>query len=285
LHECVTFSFCGEVDFARFGGSDLLLKLRNPISSALTHMRPSALPHLVEAARRNHDRGLTGIALFEVGPVYRSPATDGQRVMAAGVRLVETQRHWQGGTAPDAYTVKDDVLGALAASGVNIDNIQIVMSDHGWWHPGRSGRIQLGPKTVLAEFGQLHPDVTGDDFTLVGFEIDLDAIPERRARGTAKPRLDASDLMPVRRDFAFVVKDNVRAGDLTRAIVGADKALIEGASVFDIYRGKGLGEDEKSVAVEVTLQPREATLDDKALQAVSEAIIRAAEKAVGARLR
>jgi phenylalanyl-tRNA synthetase beta chain len=287
LLEAITWSFCRHDQAGLFGGADGLA-LANPISSELDVMRPSPLPHLLTALQKNADRGITDGAVFEVGPVYRGVEPGDQETVASGVRATRTRRAWTGDRSADLFEAKADALAALAIAGAPSDKLQIADAS-AWWTPGRSGRLQLGPKLVLAEFGELHPralKALGVDGPVVGFEVYLDRIPSPRARPTkARPAYHAADLMPVRRDFAFVVDRSVRAGDLVRAAEAADKALVAAVGVFDVYEGEGIAAGKKSIAIEVTLQPREATLDDKALEAISSRIIAAVQKATGGALR
>jgi len=288
LQEAITWSFCRHDQAALFGGAEGL-ELANPISSELDVMRPTPLVHLLLGLQKNADHGWPDGAFFEVGPVYRGVEPDDQENVGAGVRRPLPPRHWSGGEAPDVFAVKADVLAALDAMGVATDKLQVVAPASPWWHPGRSGRLQLGPKLVLAEFGELHPRVlkTLDvDGPLVGFEVYVDRAPQPRAKATrAKPAFEVLELMPVRRDFAFVVDDSVAAGDVVRAARGSDKALVADVAVFDVFQGEAIGADKKSIAIEVTLQPRDATLDDKALEAVSAKIVAAVTKATGGALR
>jgi phenylalanyl-tRNA synthetase beta chain len=287
LQEAITWSFCRRDQAKLFGGADGL-ELANPISSELDVMRPSPLPHLLLALQKNADRGFAEGQLFEVGPVYRGVEPSDQEIVAAGVRSTKERRHWAGSRSADLFDAKADALAALEAAGAPADKLQIADASP-WWTPGRSGRLQLGPKLVLAEFGEIHPRVLKAldvDGPVVGFEVYLDRTPSPRAKtGKAKPALALSELMPVRRDFAFVVDAGVKAGDLVRAAQGADKALVADVGVFDVYQGEHVGAGKKSVAIEVTLQPREATLDDKALDAVSQKIVAAVVKATGGTLR
>lgn len=288
LFEAITWSFCLE-DHAKLfgGGGNPALKLTNPISNDLDVMRPSALIHLLLAMQRSVNQGYPGAALFEAGPVYMSddPKT-GQRATIAGVRRAETVRDYTGDSAPDAFTVKADVMAALAAMGAKVDNLQIVKSASPYFHPGRSGRLQMGPKKILAEFGQLHPGIMsqmGIDVPVMGFEIWPDEIPAPRKKSASKskPALDLSEFMPVHRDFAFLVNDGVPAGDIIKAAKGADKALITDVALFDVYRGAGVDEGQKSLAIDVTLTPKAATLTDKDIEAVSDKIVAQVTKAGG----
>lgn len=289
LHEVVTFSFMPAGVARLFGGTDALA-LQNPISSELDAMRPSMLPNLAAAALRNANRGFKAIALFEIGPQYADDTPAGQSLVAAGLRFGSTgRRHWQGGADPvSAYDAKGDALAALAAVGAPVDKLQVTEDAPGWYHPGRSAVLRLGPKNPLAQFGELHPrvlaalDLKGP---AVGFEVFLENVPEPRRRETARAAFAASDLPAVDRDFAFVVNRDIRAGDLLRAVAGADKQHITDVTLFDVYAGDGLADDQKSLAVSVRLAPKDKTFLDEEIEAIAEKIVAAAEKATGARLR
>ena len=288
--EAVTWSFCEKSQAALFGGHGEGLELDNPISSELDVMRPTALIHLLTAMQANADKGQDDPRLFEVGPVYLSDAPDGQRLVASGVRPVEAGRHWAGTRVPDVFDVKADALAALAAAGAPVDNLQVAAEARDWWHPGRSGVLRLGPKNVLAEFGEIHPAILKAldiDGRVLAFEIVLDNIPmPKKASGLkARAQLDRAELTPVRRDFAFLVDKSVAADALVRAAKGADKALIAGVSVFDTYDGKGVPDGQVSLGIEVTLQPKDKTLTDEEIDKVAAAIVAKVEKATGGSLR
>ncbi|MFN3961039.1 MAG: phenylalanine--tRNA ligase subunit beta [Parvularculaceae bacterium] len=293
--EAVTWSFTDERYAALFcDGFDWLgaqgLILANPISSDLGAMRPSILPNLVAALRRNADRGRGDLALFEVAPVYASDRPEGQQTVAGGARLSNPLRHWSGRARPaDVFTAKADAVAALEAAGAKIDQVQATADAPAWYHPGRSGVLRLGPKLALAHFGELHPRVLKSmdvGAPVFAFEAFIDLIPAAKPRATkTKPALDAPELLPVRRDFAFVVDRALPADLLLKAVRGAEKKLIADVILFDVYEGKGVPDGKKSLAVEVTLQPREKTLTDEEIDAVGKAIIAAVEKAAGAVLR
>jgi len=293
--EAVTWSFIPKPHAEAFGSGAAAIELSNPISSEMSDMRPSLLPGLIAAAQRNADRGFADLALFEIGGIYLGDRPDDQHEMAAGVRRGTAKvdgagRHWSGAAVPvDVFDAKADAIAVLASLGAPVGSLQVEAGGGAWFHPGRSGLLKLGPKTVLARFGELHPRTLATldaDGPIVACEIFLDALPAPKAKATkARPALDASDLMPVRRDFAFVVDEAVRAGDILRAAKGADKALIADVSVFDVFEGASLGEGRKSVAIEVTLQPREQTLTDEEIDAVAKKVVAAVEKATGGTLR
>jgi len=288
LSETVTWSFVSEDHAKLFDGGDDALMLDNPISSELGCMRPSALIHLLLSGQRSADKGYPGASLFEAGPTYQSPKPDGQSPTIAGIRRTEPQRDWQGDSAPDAFTAKADALAALAAMGAKVDNLQIAKPTGSYWHPGRSGRLQMGPKNILADFGELHPGILkalGIEGRVVGFEVWPAKIPAGRKKATkSKGALSISDMMPVHRDFAFIVSEDTPADKLLKAVKGADKALISDVVLFDVYQGKGVDEGFKSLALDVTLSPKTETLTDKDIEAVSTKIIAQASK-TGAVLR
>ncbi|HUO21781.1 MAG TPA: phenylalanine--tRNA ligase subunit beta [Caulobacteraceae bacterium] len=288
--EAVTWSFTARKTAALFGGGAESLVLANPIASELDCMRPSILPNLIEAAGRNARRGFADVALFEIGPVFASDAPSGQRTAVAAILAPHGPRRWDNGaTAEDVFAIKGELFALLDELGAPVSGLQIAQgSAGGWWHPGQSARLQLGPKAVIAEFGQIHPAVLTAldvDGPVYGFELWLEAIPEpKRKGGKSRPALKASPLMPLWRDFAFLAPEALAAGDLVRAVLGADKALIAQARVFDLYQGQGVPEGFKSLAIEAQIQPVEATLADKDIDALSARIVAAAEK-LGAKLR
>ena len=288
--ETIAWSFVSRDTARLFGGGDEALVLDNPIASDLDCMRPTALPGLLEAARNNANRGFDDVALFEVGPFYLGDGETDQRQAVTGVLLPNPPRSWTGKGEDPLFRLKGDVMGLLADLGAPVASLQLVQGQNrDWWHPGRSAALQLGPKVRIVEFGELHPrvlkalDVDGPAYA---FEIVLDAIPAPKARPTkTRPALKLSPLMPLSRDFAFLVDEGRAAGDLVRAVAGVDKQLIADVRVFDVYQGQGVPAGQKSIAVEVTIQPREATLTDAEIEGLSAKIVAAAEKAVGARLR
>ncbi|HLH93848.1 MAG TPA: phenylalanine--tRNA ligase subunit beta [Xanthobacteraceae bacterium] len=295
LVEAVTWSFIAKPQADLFGGGKPHLALANPIASDLSDMRPSLVPGLVAAAQRNADRALGDVGLFEVGQIFHGDRPQDQLTAAAGVRRALARpfgrgRHWSIKSGPvDAFDVKADALAALAAAGAPMSALQINPGGPDWLHPGRSGTIQIGPQNVLGHFGELHPRALGAlraEGPLVAFEIILERIPEPKARATrAKPVLQLSPLQPVERDFAFVVERTVRAGDIIRAAQSADRKLIDAVSVFDVYEGAGIEAGKKSIAIAVTLQPREKTLTDEEIEAVGAKIIAEVGKRTGGVLR
>ncbi|MDB5671734.1 MAG: phenylalanine--tRNA ligase subunit beta [Alphaproteobacteria bacterium] len=285
LSEAVTWSFIAEHEAEPFGGA--LWKLENPISEEMKAMRPSLLPGLLAAARRNLSRGAESVMLFEVGRRYLA---EGERpTLGLVLAGAAGQRHWRSGKARgfDAFDAKTEAAAILAAAGAPVDNLQALRSAASFYHPGRSARLSLGPKNALAEFGEIHPAVLRAfdlDGPVAAAEIFLDAVPQKRSSGHMREAYQPPALQSVTRDFAFLVPADAPADALLRAVRGADKAAILGVRLFDQFAGHGVPEGQKSLAVEVTLQPGEKSFTDEELKAISERIVAAAAKG-GARLR
>lgn len=291
LLECVTWSFMKLETANLFGANDNpALALSNPISSELTQMRPSILPNLIDAAQRNADKGYHNAALFEVGPAFASVKKDGQKTVAAGVRFgANGPRHWSGAQshrAVDALDAKADALAALEAAGAPVGNLQVSRDAPDYYHPGRSGSLRLGAN-VLAYFGELHPAILaemGVKSSVAGFEAFLNNAPAPKKKGSAKPLLVLNQFQPLQRDFAFVVDDAVEAESIIRAARGADK-IIESIEVFDVYKGKGVEDGKKSVAINVIIQPKDKTLTDADIEGISKKIAESVASKCNATLR
>ncbi|ACP27349.1 phenylalanyl-tRNA synthetase beta chain PheT [Sinorhizobium fredii NGR234] len=297
--EAVTWSFISEDQARLFGGGQPALKLANPIAADMSDMRPSLLPGLLTAAQRNADKGYGDVAIFEVSGTYEGDTPDTQRRVAGGVRrgtasLTGAGRLWSnaakgGGKPVDVFDAKADAIAVLEACSVPMGNVQFEAGGPAWYHPGRSGTIKLGPKIVLGAFGEFHPktldalDVSGP---IAGFEIYVDAMPEPKKKTTrTKPALELSPFQAVKRDFAFVVDKTVEAAAIARAASGADRKLVTGVNVFDVFEGSSLGEGKKSIAIEVTIQPVERTLTDEDFEALTARIVANVAKSTGGVLR
>jgi phenylalanyl-tRNA synthetase beta chain len=293
--EAVTWSFVAKPQAELFGGGKPELALANPIASDLSDMRPSLIPGLVAAAQKNADHGFADVALFEVGQIFCGDRPQDQLTAASGVRRALAKatgigRHW---SAParevNAFDVKADALAVLAAAGAPAQALQVVPGGPPWFHPGRSGTIQIGPQNVLGHFGELHPravETLDAEGPLVAFEVILEKIPEPKARATrARPVLELSAFQPVERDFAFVVDHTVKAADILRATQSVDRKLITNVMVFDIYEGEGIEPGKKSIAIAVTLQPREKTMTDAEIETVAAKIVAEVGKRTGGVLR
>ena len=287
FNECVSFSFIARYHAKLFGGGDDARQLSNPIASDLDALRPSVLPSLLAAAGRNAARGFANLQLFEIGAAFDSGQPEAQKTVAAAIRSGNPERHWQkAGDASGMFAVKADLLAALEAITGAPMSAPMTQGASGWYHPGRSGTIAMGPK-VIAQFGELHPKVLAA-FDLkvpaAGFEIFLDAIPDAKSKGKAKPLFQPSPYQAIERDFAFVVGTGVAAGEIVKAVKLADRNLIDTVSVFDLYEGKGVPEGKKSIAVAVRIQPKGATMTDAEIEALAQKIVAAALK-LGATLR
>ncbi|WP_191083589.1 phenylalanine--tRNA ligase subunit beta [Roseococcus microcysteis] len=287
LQECVTYGFIEQRIAAMFGETPEALRLENPIASDLDQMRPTPLASLALAAARNAARGFADVALCELGGGYRDTTPAGQMAMAVGLRAGRTPASW---AAParelDVFDAKGDAVALLEALGVPMAALQTTTEAPAHYHPGRSGVLRQGPKLVLAQFGQLHPrlcEALDLPRNTVGFELFLDAIPEPKRRKKSAPELSA--LQPVRRDFAFLLDATVPAEKLLRAAQGAERALISDVVLFDRYAGPNLPEGKVSLAIEVTLQPRDKTLTDADIEAICQKVVAAVAKATGAVLR
>jgi phenylalanyl-tRNA synthetase beta chain len=291
-NECVTYSFIDQAAATLFSGGEDATKLENPISSEMSHMRPALLPGLLQAAARNQARGFADMALFEVGRAFHGGEPGEEHLLATGLLIGHTgPKDIHGARRPvDTFDAKADAEAVLSAIGAPA-KVQIRRGASAWWHPGRSGQMALG-KNVVAVFGEIHPkilsamDVKGP---AVGFTLFLENVPFPKAKGATRPALALNDLQAVERDFAFVVDSEVEALTLVNAAAGADKALIETVRVFDEFTGDKaeaqMGAGKKSLAITVRLQPKDATLKDADIDAVSQKIIEKVAKATGATLR
>jgi phenylalanyl-tRNA synthetase beta chain len=296
MNETISYAFMGEALAEAYGsdrtGQAAELRLQRPISEDLVQMRPSILPNLIDAAKRNTDRGYGDVALFEVGPSFGKWYKKDQTLTASGIRTGKAaSKHWSSTESDrdiDLYDIKADVTNILGALGFPASNAQVSRDAPDYFHPGRSATLRLG-KNVLAYFGVLHPSVLEkSDFkeATSGFEVFIDNIPKPKKKASAtKPLLKLEVLQPLNRDFAFIVDEDLDTDSLVRAISNTDKQLITGVNLFDIYQGKGVDDGKKSIAITVRIQPREQTLTDEEIDALSKKIIASAENKCQAILR
>lgn len=288
--ETVTWSFMPVDDAKLFGGGDAALAVANPVASELNQMRPSVLANLAKAIQRGADRGEPGLRLFEAGPIYTGDGPNDQFDTISALASPKDSRDWSGKTAAyDAYSAKADLFALLAALGQSPDRFQFAAPSATYFHPGQGAALKMGPKVTVGHFGTLHPgilkklDVEGP---LYGFELVLDRLPAgRKKAGKTKAILETTSLLPVKKDLAFVVDENTAAADLVRAAKGADKAMISDVAIFDVYQGKGMDDGKKSLAIEITVQPKDKTLTDEQIDGVMKKVIAAVSKAVGGELR
>ena len=294
LAETTTWTFLPRAQAELFAGDLPVVTLANPISSDLDALRPSVIPNLAAAAGRNAARGMPDSVLFEIGPRFEGHKPGQQALIACTLRAGHTAaRHWSGGRrSVDAFDARSDAIAALEAAGASVNGLQTTSAAQGgvppWFHPGRSGALKLGNQ-VLATFGELHPrvlaalDVKGP---VVAAEVFLERVPQPKKKpGAARAAFRPSAFQPVERDFAFVVDAGVAAETVLRAVRNADRDLISDVGLFDVYTGAGVGEGKKSLAMSVTLQPRDATLTDVQIEAVAAKVVAAVEKACGGKLR
>jgi len=293
LNEAITWSFLPVAEAEHFADGQKLWVLDNPISEDMKATRPSLLPGLISAAKRNLNRGASGLRLFEIGRRYlraKDGASDEHPTLGVVLAGEKVQRGWASGKAVmfDAFDAKAEAMALLAEAGAPVDKLQVMGEAGPQFHPGQSATLRLGPKNVLARFGALHPatlEAFDIDGPVVAVEIFLDAIPGKKGKTAfARPHYSPPALQSVMRDFAFLVPQEVAAGDLLRAVRNADKNNIVDARIFDLFEGKGVPEGKKSIAIEVTLQPAEKTYKDEEIKAISDAVVAAAAKQ-GAELR
>lgn len=288
FNETISFSFVAREHAKLFGGGDDARQIENPIAADLDALRPSLLPSLLAAAARNQARGQNDLMLFEIGAQFESGMPGAQKTVAAAIRMGAGSRNWMKAThAADAFDAKADMLAAIEAAMGGAMTAPVKAGAASWYHPGRSGTLALGPK-VLAYFGELHPKIAAAfdlKAPLAAFEIFLDAIPESKAKSKARPPFAPSPFQAVERDFAFVVDSKISADEIIKAAKSAERALIESASVFDVYEGKGVPEGKKSLAISVRLQPKDKTLTDAEIEAIAQKIVASVTKATGGTLR
>ena len=291
MTEAVTYSFLAEKDAMLFGSIPNSIKLTNPISSDLSVMRSSILPNLINAAVRNAARGILDTAIFEVGPQFAGDQPADQTTAASGIRTGNDMvRHWLGNSrVVDAFDAKADVTAVLNELGIATDRLQVSPQAPSYFHPGRSGSFQQGPKNTLAHFGEVHPrvlkamDIPGP---VAAFEIFLDNVTKpKRKKDAARPHLSLSAFQRVSRDFAFVINEDVTAEMITSAANKVDKELITETDVFDVFTGGNLEEGKKSMALSITLQPMDRTLTDAEIEEVAKKVVASVTKATGAALR
>ena len=291
LMEAVTYSFLSSRQAALFGGGAEALKLINPISSDLDILRPSLLPNLIAAAGRNADRGIADASLFEIGPRFSGDKPEDQDIVAAGIRSgLSGGRHWNEPPRPvDVFDAKADALAVLDAVGISVEKVEAVAEAPGWYHPGHSGVLRLGPKMILAHFGDIHPRVLKDmgvKGPVCGFEVFFDALPgQKEKKSKARPYLDLPQFQAVERDFAFVVDEGVPAAQVLGAARGADKKMIAEVSLFDVFQGGDLDVGKKSLAITVVLQPKDKTLTDAEIDAIADKVVANVKKTTGGVLR
>ena len=288
-NECVTYSFIDHATAELFEGGGDAVKLENPISADLSHMRPDLLPGLLAAAARNQARGFGDLALFELGQIFQGGEPGEEMIVATGLLVGQNapRNPHDPRRGVDIYDAKADAMAVLNAIGAPAKLMSMRKAPE-WLHPGRSAVLSLGPKNPLGAFGEVHPKILsamGVKGPAVSFSVFLENLPPKKKKLATRAALNVSDLQAVERDFAFVVDASVEADSIIRAAQGADKAMIAEAYVFDVFEGASVGEGKKSVAISVRLEPKEATLTDKDIEAVAEKVVAAVAKGTGGSLR
>ena len=291
--EAVTWSFISKTEAELFAGGksvDQSLQIANPVASDLDFMRSSIIGILCRAIQRAVNRGQRLVRLFETGPVYLTDLPDGQKSAVTAVCRPVVERHWQGKKhIYDTFASKADLFAVLEALGQPPSRFQIVESEAPFFHPAQAGTLKLGPKVTIAHFGAIHPRILKEldvDGTLFGFELLLDSLPKSRGKPSkTRPILNRAQLTSIQRDFAFIVNEDIKAGEIIRRVLATDKTYITDAAIFDVYRDDKIGDGKKSVAIEVTIQPKEESLRDDEIEAISQKIIQSVSKGTGGILR
>lgn len=289
LIETLTWSFLSEDHANEFMGSGEKLRVENPISSDLNIMRSSLLPNLISGAVKNFARGQENSHLFEIGAQYIDSTPQGQELMASGIRTqAQPRKSWGDTHKPaDIWAVKADALAIIEACGIQAHSLEIVSLTPQYYHPGKSAALCLGPKTILAYFGQMHPRLQKYyDFEpgIVMFEVFLSAIPILNMKRKIE-ELKVSPYQCVDRDFAFVVEEGVPVDKILKCIKRVDKSQIIEVSLFDVYQGTHIPTGKKSVAIGVRLQSQHKTLTDLEINAICDKIISEVEQVTGGVLR
>ena len=288
LMETISYSFINNKESLNFGGGSSSLKIVNPISDELSEMRPTPLASLVSIADENFKKGYTDIGIFEVGPGFLGVEQDEQITIASGLRIGTHRsegsgKDWQGFQKVSVFDAKEDVISVLELLNLNLESHKVERTAPDHYHPGRSGQIVTGGGDILASFGELHPKIikTKDFKVAVAFEIYIDAINKQKIKSNLKIAPEISNLQPLKRDFSFVVSSDTEAQTIINTAKQSDKGFIKDVKIFDQF----LGENEKSIAIEVIIQPKEVTLTDEQIESISKKIIKSVEDKTKGKLR
>ena len=288
LMETISYSFINNKESLNFGGGSSSLKIVNPISDELSEMRPTPLASLVSIADENFKKGYTDIGIFEVGPGFLGVEQDEQITIASGLRIGTHRsegsgKDWQGFQKVSVFDAKEDVISVLELLNLNLESHKVERTAPDHYHPGRSGQIVTGGGDILASFGELHPKIikTKDFKVAVAFEIYIDAINKQKIKSNLKIAPEISNLQPLKRDFSFVVSSDTEAQTIINAAKQSDQSFIKDVKIFDQF----LGENEKSIAIEVIIQPKEVTLTDEQIESISKKIIKSVEDKTKGKLR
>ena len=288
LMETISYSFINNKESLNFGGGSSSLKIVNPISDELSEMRPTPLASLVSIADENFKKGYTDIGIFEVGPGFLGVEQDEQITIASGLRIGTHRsegsgKDWQGFQKVSVFDAKEDVISVLELLNLNLESHKVERTAPDHYHPGRSGQIVTGGGDILASFGELHPKIikTKDFKVAVAFEIYIDSINKQKIKSNLKIAPEISNLQPLKRDFSFVVSSDTEAQKIINAAKQSDQSFIKDVKIFDQF----LGENEKSIAIEVIIQPKEVTLTDEQIESISKKIIKSVEDKTKGKLR
>ena len=288
LMETISYSFINNKESLNFGGGSSSLKIVNPISDELSEMRPTPLASLVSIADENFKKGYTDIGIFEVGPGFLGVEQDEQITIASGLRIGTHRsegsgKDWQGFQKVSVFDAKEDVISVLELLNLNLESHKVERTAPDHYHPGRSGQIVTGGGDILASFGELHPKIikTKDFKVAVAFEIYIDSINKQKIKSNLKIAPEISNLQPLKRDFSFVVSSDTEAQTIINTAKQSDKSFIKDVKIFDQF----LGENEKSIAIEVIIQPKEVTLTDEQIESISKKIIKSVEDKTKGKLR
>jgi len=292
--EAITWSFTDSKVDNFFSELKDEIRLSNPISSDLDVLRSSLYSNLMIGAKKNIHRNFEDLMLFEIGPVFQGKEPGKQSTMIGAIKTgkysrknwIEKERNF------DVFDIKNDVLRTLSEIGIDSLKIAISNKTKKWYHPGRSGLLSLGSPSgpELAYFGEIHPSIIKKlDLrieSVLGFEIFLDNIPDSRKKiRETKPQFIVSDYQKVIRDFAFVIEDKHSSGEIINLVKNIDKELIKEVKIFDIYQGENIESGKKSIAFNVTFEPKEKTLSEKDIEEISKKIISTVQNITGATLR
>ena len=288
LMETISYSFINNKESLNFGGGSSSLKIVNPISDELSEMRPTPLASLVSISDENFKKGYTDIGIFEVGPGFLGVEQDEQITIASGLRIGTHRsegsgKDWQGFQKVSVFDAKEDVISVLELLNLNLESHKVERTAPDHYHPGRSGQIVTGGGDILASFGELHPKIikTKDFKVAVAFEIYIDAINKQKIKSNLKIAPEISNLQPLKRDFSFIVSSDTEAQTIINTAKQSDKSFIKDVKIFDQF----LGENEKSIAIEVIIQPKEVTLTDEQIESISKKIIKSVEDKTKGKLR
>ena len=292
--EAITWSFTDSNYNNYFRDTKREIKIVNPISTELDVLRNSIFSNLIIYMNKNLDRGFKDLSIYEIGPTFTGSKPGEQNTVVCGLSSGKKSRlSWiEKERNVDVFDVKKDVVQTLIEAGYKSEEFFIDNKTPNYYHPGKSGRLFLkkDEDLVAAYFGEIHPNIIKKidmrTESLVGFEIFLDNLKlPVKTLNDQKNKFNVSDYQKSERDFAFIINKDVNAQDLINAIASVDKNLISNIKVFDVYEGDNIPENQKSIAISVTIQSTEKTLNDNDLESINKLIIETVENKTGAKIR